>query len=81
MDVPEVSQLRTYQLPSLYFPVLEIQSPTKRILDPSADLLDLPTGLVLFFCTFLAMKAEDANNAGRATQDYELRGETQLYAG
>lgn len=37
--------------------------------------------LVLFFCTFLAMKAEDSTNSGRATQDYELRGETQVYAG
>lgn len=39
------------------------------------------SGLVLFFCTFLAMKAEDSENRQRSTDDWEQRGEDLRFSG
>jgi hypothetical protein len=44
-------------------------------------LIRSPTGLVLFFCTFLAMRAEDSDSHARQTDDHELGGEQLLYSG
>ena len=44
-------------------------------------LMNRVTGLVLFFCTFLALKAEDTENRARQTEDHVLAGEDLLYSG
>jgi hypothetical protein len=55
------------------------QSPVQVGFGPAADPARI--GLVLFFCTFLAMKAEDTGNRDPQTEDHELRGETSYYSG
>jgi hypothetical protein len=47
----------------------------------NSRLIIAPTGLVLFFCTFLAMRAEDTDSQARQTDDHELGGEKLLYSG
>lgn len=37
--------------------------------------------MVVFFCTFLAMKAEDRESSNRQIEDHELRGEISFYSG
>lgn len=39
------------------------------------------SGMVLFFCTFIALRALDCGRPVSDIKDYELSGETELYGG
>lgn len=43
-------------------------------------MLTIP-GMVLFFCTFLAMRSQDCGRPVARIRDYELDDEVELYGG
>lgn len=44
-------------------------------------IFDTSTEMVLFFCTFLALRSQDAGRPVESIRDYELDNEEELFGG
>lgn len=67
---------------NLKFSTIERMPPLPKTIDlPMKTDADTKTEMVLFFCTFLALRSQDAGRPVESIRDYELDNEEELFGG